>query len=138
MYEIFNYDVGLTQKISSFASSAGSVSAGRADFEDFCFQKQLDKASPKLALACANGSHIDTVVIEICRAGGDRVKFMEYNLSNCIISKISTATGGAFPYEDVSINYGKITWVYTQQKRSGGSAAGQIASGWDLQKNLRL
>jgi len=135
--EILYYEIGLTQKVPTTASSAGGASAERADFQDFSFEKELDKATPKLALACANGTHIDNIIIEVCRAGSDKIKFMEYKLSNCIISEVVTASGGAFPYDAVGINYGKIHWNYTVQKREGGGAAGQIAAGWDLQRNCK-
>ena len=136
--ELLNYNVGVNQKVSSTASSAGGAGAERGDFEDFSFEKALDKSTPKLALACANGTHINNITIVIYRAGSDKIKFMEYRLTNCIISKVETESGGAFPFDKVSINYGKIQWIYTQQKRAGGVAAGQIASGWNLQKNRKV
>jgi len=95
----------------------------------------LDKATPKLAIACADGTHIDKIIVEICRAGTEKVRFMAYELSNCIISKVSMESGGSCPFENVGINYGKVQWCYTQQKRAGGGAAGNVAAGWDLQRN---
>ena len=135
--EVIRYGMSLKQTVSRTASSVGGATAERAAFEDFNFIKELDKATAKLALACADGTHIDNIVIEVCRAGTDKLKFMEYKLTNCILSKIATKSGGAFPYEKVSINYGKIEWVYTLQKRAGGSAAGNVAAGWDLQRNCK-
>lgn len=136
--EVLFCESEVTQKISKTASSAGGATTERVTFQDLKFTKLLDKASPKLALACAAGTHIDNIVVEICRAGGDKVKFMEYKMSNCLISKVSTESGGDFPFENVSINFGKIQWCYTQQKRQGGSAAGNIAGGWDLQRNCKV
>jgi type VI secretion system secreted protein Hcp len=137
--EAIAYDTGTRQTTSSTASSAGGASAERADFKAFNFSKQVDKASPKLALACADGTHIDTIVLDVCRSGGDKLKFMEYKLSDCLICGVSTAGGpGEFPSEIISVNFGKIEWSYTQQKRSGGGAAGQIAGGWNLEKNCKL
>jgi type VI secretion system secreted protein Hcp len=111
--------VGVTQKVSSTASSAGGASTERANFQNFNFTKQLDKASPKLALACASGTHIDRIVVELHRAGGNKVKFMEYILHNCIISKVETAAGGDFPFEHVSINYGKVDTLSTEGPTGG-------------------
>ncbi len=136
--EVFRFYTEVSQKVSSTASSAGGASAERTDFEDFVFIKEADKSSPKLALACANGTHIDNIVFELCRAGSDKIKFMEYKLTNCIISEYTTAAGGGIPMETVHINFGKIEWCYTQQKRAGGGAAGQVAAGWDLQKNCKV
>lgn len=136
--EMLSYNTGVTQRSSVTASSIGGASSERADFQDFSFTKQLDKASPKLALACADGSHIDTIVVEICRAGTDKVKYMEYKMTNCIISGVSTSGGGDFPAENVNIDFGKIEWAYTQQKRQGGGASGNVAAGWDLEKNCKV
>jgi type VI secretion system secreted protein Hcp len=86
--EVISFETKVRQKISSTAGSAGGASTERADFESFSFSKLIDKATPKLALACADGTHIDN-----------------------------------------------IEWVCTQQKRSGGCAAGQVATGWSLEKN---
>jgi type VI protein secretion system component Hcp len=64
---------------------------------------------------------------------------MEYTLTNCLISKITT--GGSeevFPAETLKINFGKIEWCYTQQSRAGGGSVGNIASGWSLEKNCKL
>jgi type VI secretion system secreted protein Hcp len=136
--EILNYDLDVSQRVSRTASSAGGATTGRADFSELCFSKLLDKATPALALACAAGTHFDKVVIEICRAGKDKVKFMEYTLFNCIISKMTTASAdGEFPVDDVAVNFGRILWCYTQQSRTGGGAVGNIAAGWSLEKNCR-
>jgi type VI secretion system secreted protein Hcp len=137
--EALYYKTEVKQKISSTASSAGGASAERADFDDFVFTKQFDKASPKLTLACAAGIHIDKIVVELCRAGTDKVKFMEYKLTNCFISKVTS--GGSekiFPAETLKVNFGKIEWCYTQQKRQAGGAAGNIACGWNLERNCKI
>jgi type VI secretion system secreted protein Hcp len=137
--EIGSFGMGHSQRISRTASSSGGATAERADFQAFSFEKFLDKATPKLALACADGSHIDTIRVEICRAGTEKVKYMEIIMTNCIISKYQVLGDGedSFPLETISINFGKIQWVYTQQKRAGGVAAGNIATGWNLERNSR-
>ncbi len=75
--EVTDCDMEINQTISNTASSAGGASAERADFSDFRFCKQMDKASPKLALACANGTHFDAITVELCRAGTEKVKFQD-------------------------------------------------------------
>lgn len=138
--EATSYGVAHSQNISSTASSAGGASAERADFSDFTFSKLIDKASPLLALACASGTHIDTIIVELYRAGGEKIKFMEYKLTNCIISSVTAGSKGKqfFPTEHITINFGKIEWSYTVQSRQGGWAAGNIAGGWNLENNARV
>lgn len=140
--EILSFSYGVSQPASGAASTAGGASAERADFADFSIVKALDKASPKLFEACAQGKHIKEVTIELCRAGGDKVKYMEYKLTNCIVSSFrpggSAAGGESLPLEEVAFNFGKIEIVYTQQKREDGSGGGNVPAGWDLQANKKV
>lgn len=136
--EILNYDVDVSQTASATASSVGGAGTGRADFSEFCFTKLLDRASPKLALACAGGTHIDHIVVELCRAGGDRIRFMQYKFANCMISSFKTSADGDFPEDDIAFVYGKVEWCYTLQKRAGGWSAGNVAAGWSLEKNCKV
>jgi type VI secretion system secreted protein Hcp len=137
--ELISYYSDMTQTVSRTDSSAGGASTERVDFNGFGFTKLLDKASPLLALACAAGTHINTIVLELCRSGGDKLTCMQYTMRNCIISSVQTSGtyGENFPSEDLEINFGQIGWRYTLQKRAGGGAAGNIAAGWNLEKNTR-
>jgi len=140
--EILSYSMGIAQAASASASSGGGASAERANFQDFSIVKALDKASPKLAVACADGTHISSVVLELCRAGGGQSEVHEYKLTDCIVSSFrpggSGQGGETLPLEEVSFNYGKIEWNYIQQKRADGSGGGNVAAGWDLEKNVKV
>lgn len=140
--EVLSYSWGLSQPVSGSASSGGGASSERADFQDFSVVKALDKASPKLMLACADGTHIDEVKLELCRAGGDKLKYMEYKLTNVLVSGYSpggAAQGGeTLPLEEVSFNYGKVELTYTHQARAGGRGHGNVAAGWNLEENKKV
>ncbi|MEN6373256.1 MAG: type VI secretion system tube protein Hcp [Smithella sp.] len=137
--EVLSFSTGVSQPTAGPASTGRGAAAQRANFQDFSVVKTLDKASPKLALACANGTHIKEVTLELCRAGGDKIKYYEIKMEQCLISSYrpggSSQGGEALPLEEVSIDYGKITWTYIQQKRADGSGGGQVAGGWDLTAN---
>ncbi len=135
---LISNNIDINQVVSTTANSSGGASVERADFSDFTFKKLFDKWSPKPSMAGADGTHIDSIVIELCRAGTDKIKFMEYKLTNSIIGEVSISGSGEFPTETVSIDYGKIAWIYTMQRRQGGGSAGSIATGWDLQKRCRI
>lgn len=138
--EIESYSWGVSQSASSRVSTAGGGTTARADFGDLSIVKMLDSASPLIALACASGKHIKEVILELCRAGGDkRVKYMEYKLEEVIVSAVSVGGGGGgLPVETVTFNYGKITWTYTKQERAGGGGGGQVPAGWNLIENKKI
>jgi type VI secretion system secreted protein Hcp len=137
--EILSYSVGATQPASATASSAGGGGAERVTLHDMNVTKLMDKASPKLFELCATGKHIPNVTLELCRAGGDKLKYMEIKMEQVIISGFQgDGHGGAdqaFPIETVTFNYGKIKQTYTQQKRADGSGGGNVAGGWDATAN---
>jgi len=137
--EISSFSHGMNQPASAIASSAGGASAERVNHTDFVVTKLLDKASPKIYGACCKGTHVKLVTIEMCRAGGDKMKYMEIKLDNVIVGSVQTAGGSqggeGFPTETVCFNYGKINWTYTQQKREDGSGGGNVSASWDLQTN---
>jgi type VI secretion system secreted protein Hcp len=75
--EMVDFALAVRQNASATISSAGGASAEPADFSPFMFRKQLDKASPALALACAAGRHIAQIVVALCRAGTEKLMFAE-------------------------------------------------------------
>ena len=139
--EILSFSVGAQQSVSATASSSGGATSERVNIQHFTIVKALDKASPKLFEACCTGQHFGTVTIELCRAGGDKLKYMEYKLSNAVIASVrpggSSHGSETLPVEEVSFDFGKIEMTYTQQKRKDGSGGGNVSAGWDLQTNKK-
>ncbi len=95
----------------------------------------MDKASPKLYLACTNGEHIAEVTMEITRSDGDQEKYFEYLLTDVIISSTSpqgsTQSGDDRPVEEVSFNFAKIQWTYSPIDDTG-ALSGEVVTHWDL------
>ncbi len=138
--EISHFAHKMDQPASATASSAGGSTAERVNHSTFDVVHLLDKASPKIYEACCTGKHISEITLELCRAGGDKVKYMEIKLEQVLISKVEphgTAAEG-FPNEKVSFSYGKIKWIYTQQKRGDGAGGGNVSAGWDLTANKTI
>ena len=135
--EVLKYGVGQRQRISKAPSSCGGACAGRSDFFNLVFKKELDAATPLLSLACAEGRHIDEIVLDICRAGGDKTSFMQYRFQNCMIRLLSTMHNAYQGLELVWVDFGKVQWDYTVQSLTNGGPVGHILAGWNLQTNSR-
>jgi len=137
--ELLSFSHGVSQPGSGSVSSGGARSAERCDHQDFSVVKSLDKASPKLNLFCCNGKHVASIKMELCRATESKQKYMEYVLSDVIVSSVrpggSSEGGEALPLEEVSFNYGKIEWIYTETDHKTGKPAGDVKAEWDLVTN---
>jgi type VI secretion system secreted protein Hcp len=107
----------------------------------FDIRHLVDKSSPKLYEACCTGKHIKEVSLELCRAGGDKLKYLEVKLEQVLVAKVEAggqSNDEGFPSEKVKFSYGKIKWTYTQQKRADGQGGGNVNSGWDLTANKAI
>jgi len=137
--EVLSFGHGIEQPASATASSVGGGSTERVTHEDFVVTKHLDKASPKLYELSSSGKHIAKVTLQVCRAGGSKLQYLEVGMEQVIISRVAPtadrANEDSFPVESVSFNYGKIKWTYTQQKRADGTGGGNVTGGWDLTAN---
>lgn len=137
--EVLSFSHGVSQPLAGGRSTGGAASRERVDHSDFSIVKVLDKASPKLALFCCNGKHITEVKLELCRATGDKTKYMEYKMSDVIVSGFrpgGSAHGGEnLPLEEVAFNYGKIEWIYTETDHGTGKPKGDVKTSWDLKAN---
>ena len=135
--EISSFSRGVTQAAGGQRSTSGAPAGARADFSDVTITKELDKASPKLMIACAQATALSKVTIEFCRAVGEKGKYMEYILEDAIISSVSTSGGGGgLPQESISFNYGKITEKYYLTDQKSGKLGGVGAEcNWSTVEN---
>lgn len=138
--ELLSFSWGASQP-ASVASATGGRSAERVNVQDFSIVKVLDKSSPILALRVCDGQHIDKAVVELCEAAGDKHVYMKYTMENVIISSVrpggSSQGGESKPMEEVSLNFGKITWEYTPVDSLGHPLGKQVA-GWNLETNVKI
>ncbi|MGE5238555.1 MAG: Hcp family type VI secretion system effector [Chloroflexota bacterium] len=137
--EIVSYRFGVSQPSAGARGSGGSASAVRANWQDFSIVKVLDMASPKLLLYCANAKKIPTVTLSLCRATGNKDKYMEYKMSDVIVSSVvpgGDKTGEAsLPTETITFNFAKIDVAYTRTDHKTGRATGAVSMSWDVAKN---
>jgi len=133
--EVLSFNHSITQPTSSTRSSAGGATTGSSEHGDITISKYVDLSSPKLSDAVSTGKAIKTATLDFLRQSGDsKVKYMQIKLTGIIISGLHATAGGDLPTESVSLNYGTIEWVYTQQKRSDGSGGGNTTAKYDLTK----
>lgn len=132
--EIESFSWGETQSGSSAGGGGGG--AGKVSMQDFHFVMKINKASPKLFLACATGEHIKKAVLIARKAGKTQQEYLKWTFSDLLISSYQTggSQGDAIPTDQVSFNFTKIEVEYKEQKPDGSLGAA-IPAGYNLKEN---
>ena len=136
--DVASWSWGATQ--SGTMSGGGGGGAGKVSMQDFHFVMTVNKASPKLMLACASGQHIAKAVLTCRKAGTDQQEYLKITFSDLLISSYQTGGSGSssvVPSDQISLNYAKIEMEYKEQK-SDGTLGGSVKTGWDLKANKKV
>lgn len=120
-------------------AAGGGGGAGKVAMQDFHFVMRVNKASPKLMLACASGEHIPKAVLTCRRAGKEQQEYLTITFSDILISSYQTggSAGDIVPVDQISLNYSKIEYGYKPQK-ADGTLDSPVKTGWDLKKNAKV
>jgi type VI secretion system secreted protein Hcp len=104
---------------------------------DFHFTKQIDKATPKLMLACAQGQRIPGAIMTARKPGEVAFEFLFFKFNNLIITSVQEASDGTLPVDQVSFAFQKISVEYKVQSPTG-AAGGSETFAWDLSANKKV
>jgi type VI secretion system secreted protein Hcp len=141
--ELLSFSHGVSMPISSGHASGVSVKHGRCDHQDLTVSKYLDKTSPTLNLNCSGGTNIKTAVLTVWQAdaaSGDPIEHYKIELEDILITSMSVGgSGGDNPVETITLHYNKIKWTYAvHAKDAPGGKKGNVTTGWDLEKNVKV
>jgi type VI secretion system secreted protein Hcp len=118
-------------------ASGGGGGAGKVSMQDLSFTMKVNKASPKLLLACASGEHFKKAVLTCRKAGKQPQEYLKYTLSDVLVSRFQTGgsgTSSVVPVEQISLNFARIEVEYRPQNADGTLGAPHKA-GWDQKTN---
>jgi type VI secretion system secreted protein Hcp len=100
----------------------GGAGSGKAEFGPLVITKTVDRATPKLFLACATGVHFPQVQVDWVRSNrnGSEEVFFTVLLQDVTITSVRSGlpnqndpnSESPGPLEQISFNFGKIQWTY--------------------------
>lgn len=135
--EIEAFSWGATQ---SGAHAAGeNRTVGRVDMQNFHFTTKMNKASPKLMLACATGQLIPKAEFTARKADGTQDPYLKWKFSDLVISSYQTggaAGDGTIPTDSFDLSFSKIEVEYKPQTDKGLGAA--VTTGYDLKSMQKV
>jgi type VI secretion system secreted protein Hcp len=132
--QVLSFSFGASQ--GGTMAFGGGGGAGKVQMQDFHFMMNVNKASPKLFLACATGEHIPTALLTCRKAGKDQQEYLKVKFYELLISSYQTNGDGQsnhLPTDSISFNFAKIEWDYQIQDETGKiKPAAKV--GYDLKK----
>jgi type VI secretion system secreted protein Hcp len=141
--EVLNWSHGFIQPTSPVRSHAGSGTVEKAKHGQFTFTKYMDPATDDLLKFCWSGQHVDKVTFQAYRSSGDTggnqmgVPYLKIEMESAVVANFSVGgSQGDIPTESVTLDYGKVTYTYTQSDQTEGTTAAPQAVSHDLRTNV--
>ena len=122
--QILAWSWGASQS-GSFAHGEGGSGAGKANIQDISITKYLDKSSSVFLKGVTTGSHVDTAILSMSKAGGDQQDFLTITLTNVMVTSYTTGGSGGEDMitENISLTFGKVEFEHFAQKKDGTVAS---------------
>jgi type VI secretion system secreted protein Hcp len=133
--DILGWSWGMTN--SGSAHVGGGAGSGKVNVQDVNVTKYLDSSSAKIMLSCCDGTHFETAVLTVRKAGGEKpVEYVTIKLQEVLITSVTTGASGADDRltENVSLNFAKVKVEYLPQEAKGGKG-NMIPFSWDIAGN---
>jgi type VI secretion system secreted protein Hcp len=123
--EITDYSFATAMPVTASRSDGGGATVGRANFEAFTCNKNIDTSTPKLVEYCCLGKNIAKIGLHLFRAGAENdtgaVKYAMAVFKHCVITKVGISGGGEeLPKEALEFNYGICEYHYQETDHSTG------------------
>ena len=133
--ECLSIGFGVAQAETTGSGSTGA-SAGKAKFEEFTIEREVDLASVPLYNACAAGAHFPSVMLAIRKAGGGHLVYLQYIFRMVFVTSInwSGGSGEEAPKESIKFKFGAMGIQYIPQLATGAEGT-KIQGLWSAVTN---
>jgi type VI secretion system secreted protein Hcp len=132
--ELLTFSWGVSSSVNPLVPLNGPP-ASKSSPVDFTFVAYTSSASPKLFLACAKGTRINNVLLEVVKSGATSLTFLKVLLQNVRVASFNEAPGDdGRPMDVVRLRYATITDTYVPQG-ADGRALPAITAGFDFAAN---
>lgn len=124
---------------SGSAHTGGGAGAGKVNVQDLSFTKYIDKSSCDLMLAACNGKHFDKATLVVRKAGEKPLEYLKIELEEILVTSVSTGGSGGEDRltENVTINFAKVKFTYTEQDATGKAKTPAKEMTFDIAANVK-
>jgi type VI secretion system secreted protein Hcp len=135
--ECGSFQWGVGRGISTPTGSSSERESGPPSVSEVTVSKAMDSSSPKIFTEACVGK-AKKVEIHLVQTGPDALEtYMEYTLTNSLISGYSLSSGGDRPSESIAFNFTKIEMKYTPFDNEH-NAGDPIPAGYDVSAGKKI
>jgi type VI secretion system secreted protein Hcp len=116
---------------ASTSAGTGSGRVGKASPGDFVFTHMYDKASPKLAKTCVQGTALKEVYLTARKSGEGQKDFIKVTMKDVFIASVQENADDTGLGEAVTLKYSSINFSYKPQTAKG-TLGDEVAMSWDV------
>jgi type VI secretion system secreted protein Hcp len=106
--ELNSFQFGVGRGISSPTGGSADRESSAPSVSEITVTKDQDSSTGPLVTASLQGEGVTVIIDFVKTSSGQLAKYMEYTLTNTMISGWSTSSGGDRPSESISLNFTKI------------------------------
>jgi type VI secretion system secreted protein Hcp len=121
--ELNSFQWGVGRGISSPTGASADRESSAPSVSEITVTKASDASSAKVLNEALQGEG-KTVIIDFCKTDKGKLEvYMEYTLTNTMISGYSLSSGGDRPSESISLNFTKVEYKFIPQKAEGAAGS---------------
>ena len=122
---------GVGRAIATAVGSTKNREASEPSVAELTIAKQMDTSSVYLFQEACTGQTGKEVKVHLVSTGSPGQTYLEYTLTDSLVSGYSVSSGGDRPSESVSINFNKVEMKYIPLE-SNNEAGSPVTKGYDL------
>ena len=117
--ELSSFQWGVGRGIASPTGHSANRESSAPSVSEITVSKAVDSSSNKLLTEALQGEGV-TVEIDFCKTEKGKLEvYIQYTLTNCMISGYSLSSGGDRPSESISLNFTKIESKFVPEDAEG-------------------
>jgi len=126
--DVLSVDHAIAKLVEDFATT------GRSRHAPILVRKRIDKSSPRLMQACANGTTLSEAVIDLVKAESG-LRFLRIRLTDVLVSSYSVGVAKedalGLPREEITLVYHKIQVTYFRYSSGSNDPVEEVEMQWD-------
>ena len=122
---------GVGRSVATQVGSGKNREASQPSVSEVSLNKQMDTASALLFQESCVGNKGKSATVHLVSTGSPGETYLEYTLSDALVTGYSVSTDGERPLESITLNFSKVEMKYIPLKENN-EAGGPMIKSFDL------